>query len=194
MRVSLDQISKLAGRVIPGHEIAARSCAWLEGCGYPGIKLLLEARADERQALELVPDAMGLDLKSVSCVFLAPAIAGHVAARGRVFLRNVRHGLYLLPLAVEANIGIGCPVDPAFALGGERSKNPYKEKLETAARDGVAVDDELWQRLGVDVDGRSPFQHSRARPLPRPGRSLGRPDAGGSRRRRDQDRGARRRR
>jgi hypothetical protein len=59
----------------------------------------------------------------------------------------VRHGLYLVPLAVEANIGIGCPVDPAFALGGERSKNPYSEKLELAAREGVAVDDELWRAL-----------------------------------------------
>jgi hypothetical protein len=64
-----------------------------------------------------------------------------------VFLRNVRHGLYLLPLAVEANIGIGCPIDPAFALGGERSKNPYGEKLEIAARDGVTIDDELWRAV-----------------------------------------------
>ncbi len=147
MRVSLDQIAKLAGRALPGQEMAARDCSWLEACGYPGIKLFLEARADERQGLELVPDAMGLDLQGVSCVFLGPAIADHVASHGRVFLRNVRHGLYLLPLAVEANIGIGCPVDPAFALGGERSKNPYKEKLEAAARDGVAVDDELWRAL-----------------------------------------------
>ncbi len=147
MRVSLDQIAKLAGRVMPGHDVTARNCAWLEACGYPGIKLLLEARADERQALELVPDAMGLDLQGVSCVFLGPAIAGHVASNGRVFLRNVRHGLYLLPFAVEANIGIGCPVDPAFALGGERSKNPYAEKLEAASRDGVSVDEELWRMM-----------------------------------------------
>jgi hypothetical protein len=53
----------------------------------------------------------------------------------------------LLPLAVEANIGIGCPVDPAFALGGERHKNPYSEKLELAVRDGVTVDNELWRAL-----------------------------------------------
>ena len=71
----------------------------------------------------------------------------HVAKHGRIFLRNVRHGLYLLPLSVEANIGIGCPVDPAFALGGERHKNPYEEKLETALRDDVTVDDELWHAL-----------------------------------------------
>ena len=147
MRVSFNQIAVTAKRVIPEPEAAARNCAWLEACGYPGIKLLLEAQGDERRFLALVPDAMGLDLQNVSCVFLGPAIAAHVAKHGRVFLRNVRHGLYLVPLAVGANIAIGCPVDPAFALGGERHKNPYSEKLELAARDGVAVDDELWRAL-----------------------------------------------
>ncbi len=122
MRVSLNQIASLAERAVPEPAAAARNCAWLEACGYPGIRLLLEARADERRALALVPDAMGLDLQNVSCVFLGPEIAAHVAKHGRVFLRNVRHGLYLVPLAVEANIGIGCPVDPAFALGGERQQ------------------------------------------------------------------------
>lgn len=147
MRVSLDQISNFTERIMPGNKVAAKSCAWLEACGYPGLKLFLEAHADERQSLALVPDAMGLDLQNVSCVFLGPAIADHVAIHGRVFLRNVRHGLYLLPLSVEANIGIGCPVDPAFALGGERHKNPYVEKLEIAARDGVTVDENLWRAL-----------------------------------------------
>ena len=147
MRVSLDQIVKLAERTIPNQPVTARNCAWLEACGYPGIKLLLEARADPRQSLDLVPDAMGLDLQNVSCVFLGPSVAGYVGSHGRVFLRNVRHGLYLLPLSVEANIGIGCPIDPAFALGGARSKNPYTEKLEIAARDGVAVDDALWHAM-----------------------------------------------
>jgi hypothetical protein len=147
MRVNLDQIVNSAKRIIAEPEMAARNCAWLEACGYPGIRLLLEAKADERRSVNLVPDAMGLDLENVSCVFLGPEIAAHVAKLGRVFLRNVRHGLYLVPLAVEANIGIGCPVDQAFALGGERSKNPYSEKLEIAARDGVAVDDELWRAV-----------------------------------------------
>jgi hypothetical protein len=147
MRVSLDQIVNSAKRAIPEPETAARSCAWLEACGYPGIKLLLEARADERRSVILIPDAMGLDLQNVSCVFLGPEITAHVAQHGRVFLRNVRHGLYLVPLSVAANIGIGCPVDPAFALGGERHKNPYGEKLEIAARDGVTVDDDLWRAL-----------------------------------------------
>jgi hypothetical protein len=147
MRVSLDQIVNSAKRIIPELEMAARNCAWLEACGYPGLKLLLEAKGDERRSVNLVPDAMGLDLQNVSCVFLGPAIAAQVAKHGRMFLRNVRHGLYLVPLAVEANIGIGCPVDPAFALGGERHKNPYSEKLEIAARDGVAVDDDLWRAV-----------------------------------------------
>jgi hypothetical protein len=147
MRVSLDQIANLAERIMPEQKMAAKNCAWLEACGYPGIKLLLEARADERRSLTFVADALGLDLQNVSCVFLGPAIAAHVSKHGRVFLRNVRHGLYLVPLAVEANIGIGCPVDPAFALGGERSKNPYSEKLGLAARDGVAMDDDVWRAV-----------------------------------------------
>jgi hypothetical protein len=109
--------------------------------------LLLEAREDARRSLDLVPDALGLDLQNVSCVFLGPQVAAHVAQHGRVYLRNVRHGLYLVPLSVAANIGIGCPVDPAFALGGERHKNPYSEKLEAAARDGVDVDDDAWRAL-----------------------------------------------
>jgi hypothetical protein len=48
---------------------------------------------------------------------------------------------------VRANIGIGCPVDPAFALGGERTKNPYEERLALAGDDGIAVPEGLWQRL-----------------------------------------------
>ncbi|MDP1701418.1 MAG: hypothetical protein Q8L53_10760 [Aestuariivirga sp.] len=147
MRASLNQIASLAERAVPEPTSAARNCAWLEACGYPGIRLLLEARGDERRSVDLVPDAMGLDLQNVSCVFLGPQIAAHVAKHGRIFLRNVRHGLYLVPLSVAANIGIGCPVDPAFALGGERHKNPYSEKLELAAREGVAVDDELWRAV-----------------------------------------------
>ena len=70
----------------------------------------------------------------VSCAFLAPAIMREVQANGRAFLRNVRHGLYMLPFTVRDNIGLGCPVDPSFAVGGERHKNPYGEKLDLAAR------------------------------------------------------------
>lgn len=124
-----------------------RACAWLEACGYPGISLLLEATADERRDLVLERDALGLDLQNVSCVFLAPRIAAMVQQDGRVFLRNVRHGLYLVPLSVWSNIAIGCPIDPAFALGGERTRNPYEEKLALAEANGVTIDDDLWNRL-----------------------------------------------
>ena len=154
MRLNFDQIVTLAERALSLRGIsgeiagvAARNCAWLEGCGYPGLKLLQEALGDEQRELVLTPDAMGLDLQNVSCVFLGPAVNQYVKANGRVFLRNVRHGLYLLPLSVAANIGIGCPVDPAFALGGERHKNPYAEKVDIAAREGVIVDDDLWRAL-----------------------------------------------
>ena len=154
MRLNFDQIVTLAERALSlggiSREIAgiaARNCAWLEACSYPGLKLLQEALGDGLRELVLTPDAMGLDLQNVSCVFLGPAVNQFAKAHGRIFLRNVRHGLYLLPLSVETNIGIGCPVDPAFALGGERHKNPYLEKLEAAARDGIVVDDDLWRAL-----------------------------------------------
>ncbi len=126
------------------------ACAWLEACGYPGLKLLFEAldttRPEDRHP-ELEPDALGLDLGNVSCVFLAPRIARLVEERGRLFLRNVRHGLYLVPFSVRANIGIGCPVDPSFALGGERAKNPYEEKLNAAKQAGIAVPGTVWERV-----------------------------------------------
>lgn len=127
------------------------ACAFLEACGYPGLKLLFEALdttpLGERHP-DLVPDTLGLDLHNISCVFLAPRVKAMVAERGRLFLRNVRHGLYLVPFSVWANIGIGCPVDPAFALGGERSKNPYEEKLDLARQTGLSVPEDLWNRLG----------------------------------------------
>lgn len=125
----------------------AWACAWLEACGYPGLNMLAEALADPVQDLERRRDAMGLDLGHVSCVFLAPIIMQSVAKDGRVFLRNVRHGLYLLPFTVRANLGIGCPVDPAFAVGGERTKNPYAEKLALAEANGIGVDPGLWAKL-----------------------------------------------
>ncbi len=139
--------SGLAARGIADASEIGWACAWLEACGYPGLKMLGEALADERRNIELTRDAIGLDLANVSCVFLAPRIARDVEKRGRVFLRNVRHGLYLLPFTVRGNIGIGCPVDLAFAVGGERTKNPYAEKIELATRDGVEVDDGLWSLL-----------------------------------------------
>jgi hypothetical protein len=147
MRVFPAEIA-VAADAVPGiGGGAAQACAFLEACAYPGIAQLLEATADERKELALERDSLGLDLQQVSCVYLASSIAGEVKARGRVFLRNVRHGLYLVPLSVELNIAIGCPVDPAFGLGGERLHNPYVEKLDAARQEGVEIDDELWQRL-----------------------------------------------
>lgn len=125
----------------------AWACAWLVACGYPGLRMLAEALGDELRDIKLVRDNMGLDLKGVSCVWLAPRLLRENASSGRVFLRNVRHGLYLLPFTVRANIGIGCPVDPTFAVGGERTGNPYAGKLAAAERDGVVVDDESWRLL-----------------------------------------------
>jgi hypothetical protein len=126
---------------------AARHCAWLHGAGYNGMKYLAEALADVETTIHPEPDAMGLDLKGISCVFISKQIEAVYASHGRLFLRNVRHGLYLLPESVRGNYGIGCPVDPAFALGGERSKNPYAEKMDLAIAQGVEIDDLLWQSL-----------------------------------------------
>lgn len=155
MQIGFDDLAAAATRQLQEHgeaEIAAdigRACAWLEACSYPGLTLLFEAldtTPPEARHPELESDALGLDLQNVSCVFLAPRIAQLVGERGRLFLRNVRHGLYLVPFSVRANIGIGCPVDPSFALGGERSKNPYEEKLALAQAAGIAVAEPLWAR------------------------------------------------
>ncbi len=125
----------------------AWATVWLEACGYPGLKILVEALQEEARSLALSRDALGIDLRNVSCAFLAPSILGEVQANGRAYLRNVRHGLFLLPFSVREGIGIGCPVDPAFALGGERLKNPYAEKLAAAAAQGLTLDDSLWAAL-----------------------------------------------
>ncbi len=114
---------RLASLGIPDAADIAWATVWLEACGYSGIKLLGEALSDERRHHPLTRDVLGLDLDHVSCAFLAPAIMREVASGGRAFLRNVRHGLYMLPFTVRANTGIGCPVDPSFAVGGERHKN-----------------------------------------------------------------------
>lgn len=137
----------LERRSVPEAAETAWACAWLEACGYPGLKLLAEALDDPVKSVELVRDAIGFDLANVSCVFLAPGIMRDVTSNGRVFLRNVRHGLYMLPFTVRANAGIGCPVDPAFAVGGERHKNPYAEKVELAEAHGIEVDETLLRSI-----------------------------------------------
>lgn len=142
------QLTGVLGRksVEPAGQVAWATI-WLQACGYPGIALLAEALADRRKTLPLERDALGFDLQNVSAAFLAPAIVDDVRANGRVFLRNVRHGLFLLPFTVRDNIGIGCPVDPGFAVGGGRHKNPYAEKLAVAEAEGLTLDDELWASL-----------------------------------------------
>ena len=55
MRVSLDQIASRAEKAVPEPRAAARNCAWLEACGYPGIRLLLEARDDAKCTLDRFP-------------------------------------------------------------------------------------------------------------------------------------------
>ncbi len=152
MKVDLEKAEgAIAARLATEHLADARdiawAAAWLEACGYGGVALLAEALEDERKALPLTRDPIGFDLENVSCAFLAPAIMRDVAANGRVFLRNVRHGLFLLPFTVRQNVGIGCPADPSFAVGGERTKNPYGEKLDLAARHGLEIDDAAWQAL-----------------------------------------------
>ena len=133
----------------------AWACTWLQACGYPGLGLLAEALDGGDRDAPLVRDALGIDLNNVSCVFIGRRLVEDVKRNGRVFLRNVRHGLYILPFAVEANLGIGCPVDPAFALGGERHKNPYGEKLALAGVNGIEVDEGLWHHvLAVAAKGR----------------------------------------
>ncbi len=136
--------AKLRTLDLAGAADIAWSTVWLEACGYSGTKLLAEALGDERRTLELKRDALGLDLDHVSCAFLAPAVMRDIGVNGRAFLRNVRHGLFMLPFAVKANIGIGCPVDPGFAVGGERHKNPYAEKLALAEAQGLDIDDAAW--------------------------------------------------
>ena len=126
------------------------ACAWLEACGYKGIAMLLEALDEtppERRQPELIWKLGGVDGGGVSAVFLAPALMRLAQEKGRITYRSTRHGLYLLPFTVRANIGIGCPVDPAFHIGGERDKNPYAEKLELALANGLEPDADLWRRL-----------------------------------------------
>ena len=137
----------LERRSVPDAAETGWACAWLEACGYPGLKLLAEALDDPVKQLDLVRDAIGFDLANISCVFLAPGIMRDVTSNGRVFLRNVRHGLYMLPFTVRANAGIGCPVDPAFAVGGERHKNPYAEKLAQAEANGIDIDETLLRSI-----------------------------------------------
>jgi hypothetical protein len=50
----------------------------------------------------------------------------------------------MVPFTVRSGMGIGCPIDPAFAVGGERHKNPYAEKLALAEANGLDIEDDAW--------------------------------------------------
>jgi hypothetical protein len=148
-RVASEALAK-AGADAEVVSFGGASCAWLEACGYKGIAMLLEALDETppgrmRPALEV--RLGGIDGGGVSAVFLAPELMRHALRLVRITYRNTRHGLYMLPLAVKANVGIGCPVDPAFHIGGEREKNPYAEKLALAEANGLAPDPALWEAL-----------------------------------------------
>lgn len=137
----------LSARQVRDAADVAGACVWLEACSYAGLQMLAEALGDDARDANLARDAIGIDLKGVSCVFLAPRIMSDVRQNGRVFLRNVRHGLYLLPFTVRDGLGIGCPVDPSFAVGGTRAKNPYDEKIAAARAQGLALNDTLWSAV-----------------------------------------------
>jgi hypothetical protein len=126
---------------------AAKAAIWLEACEYPGLKTLLEGLSDAPVEFVLKRGVIGMDLQNISCVQIGPEIVADVRKNGRVMLRNVRHGLFLLPASVEHNFGIGCPVDPGFPYGMERTKNPYTEKLDLALANGINVDDAIWHRV-----------------------------------------------
>jgi hypothetical protein len=142
-----DLAAALEKRAIDRYASVAERSIWLHAIGYPGLTILEEALADTITTLPLVKDALGLNLHGVSCVYLFDQIADYIMKNGRIYLRNVRHGLFLLPDSVENNYGIGCPVDPAFALGGPRAKDPYAEKIAIAAAEGIEIDTDLWARL-----------------------------------------------
>jgi hypothetical protein len=146
MKIPLRELEAAAAAKAGSGEIGW-ACAWLCACGYKGIELLLEALADPVRGAELRKTVLGVDGQEVSAVFLAPRLIALAKEHGRIVYRNARHGLYTVPFAVRENLGLGCPVDPAFHIGGERESNPYAEKLALAERDGVEVDAALWERL-----------------------------------------------
>jgi hypothetical protein len=131
-------------------QLMPQAMRWLESAGYKGLEILAEALEDtpvSSRSCELKVEYGLVDTGGISCVFLAPQLTRLVAEQGRLVLMQVRHGLCLLPFSVWANIGIGCPVDPSFALGGERSRNPYLEKIAKAEAEGVDVAPEVLHRL-----------------------------------------------
>ena len=134
-------------RKFSASKFAAHAAIWLEACGYPGLQILRDALADPVNDLTIERIDNGLDLHNRSCVYIGQHVVDDILLHGRTPLRNVRHGLYLVPASVAHNLSIGCAVDVSFTFGGLRSKNPYQEKLNMATEAGVHFDSDLWQKL-----------------------------------------------
>jgi hypothetical protein len=159
MKVAFDEVRRAAARALmvggaaPGvDEDSAWACAWLQAAGYDGVKMLLEAldtTAPEQRRPSLKFEYGIIDLQNGSAVFAAPQVVDVAVSEGRVFFANVRHGLYALPFTVRQGIAIGCPVDPSFAIGGERRTDPYTEKVQAAMEAGLDVADADWIALGA---------------------------------------------
>ena len=136
------------GLPAPEAQESGWAAAWLQAAGYKAAAMTLEALADGVFTHSGLKVSHGLvDTAGVSCVWLAPALARLAQDNGRIVLINARHGLFVLPFTVRGNFGIGCPVDPSFAIGGERTKNPYAEKVAQGEAEGVEVDDAQWTAL-----------------------------------------------
>jgi hypothetical protein len=159
MKLAFDEVRRgasralLAGGAAPGvDEESGWACAWLQAAGYDGVKMLVEAlettpREERRPSLAFQYGIV--DLHNGSAVFAAPQVVDLAAAEGRVFFANVRHGLYALPFTVRRGIGIGCPVDPSFAIGGERKNDPYTEKIRAALDAGLDIPEDDWRALSA---------------------------------------------
>jgi hypothetical protein len=137
----------LARSAFPAPSFAVKACIWLEACAYPGLQTLVEALKDPVVAFSPQRSSLGLDLQHISCARIGDAVVDDVLKNGRADLRNVRHGLFLLPASIEHNIGIGCPIDAGFALGGERIKNPYTEQIAVAEAQGIKISDAIWKQV-----------------------------------------------
>lgn len=137
----------LTARRFSSAAFAAHAAIWLEACDYPGLQILRDALADPLADFKLERTEAGLDLHNVTCVRIGEQVVRDVLLHDRTPLRNVRHGLFLVPASVVHNLSIGCAVDAGFAFGGPRSQNPYREKLNMATEAGVHFESNLWNSL-----------------------------------------------
>ncbi len=157
MLTSFDEIRRTANRALDANgaapgiaEECSWACAWLEAAGYDGLAMMADA-LDETPIEARQPSFRGaygiVDLGGSSAVFCAPGLVELAEAEGRVFANNVKHGLYVLPFAVRSDLSLGCPVDPGFAIGGKREKNPYRENIDAAIQNGLQVDKAAFDRI-----------------------------------------------